>query len=347
MTRAFVEPAAEAGLAAALPAIEAGRIPGCAVGVVAADGSRAVRWAGLAAREPADVPLDRETWFDLASLTKVLLTAPELLRLAEAGRLDITDPLSRHLPDLRQVSGDPLIRALTPLQLLTHRGGLPAWAPIYTWGQDPATLRALILQHEWAIGPSVYSDIGFMLLGLAIERLHDRWLGDLPLPDGLTGRPPPQRTAATEACPWRRRVLRGETHDENAFALGGMAGHAGLFGTIDGVLDAAKAMLTGRGPSPAAVASMRRPRTATRALAWQVRHETAAPSEPPWSGGSLCSPATIGHTGFTGTGLWIDFERGYAWSLLTNRVHPSRHTDTGIQDWRRAVCNRIAACWSG
>ena len=347
MTRDFVEPAADAGLAAVLPAIETGRIPGGAVGVVAADGSRAVRWAGLAVRVPAATPLDRETWFDLASLTKVLLTAPELLRLAEAGRLDITDPLSRHLPDLRQVSGDPTIRALTPLQLLTHQGRLPAWAPIYTWGQDPATLRALILQHDWPVGSVAYSDIGFMLLGVLIERLRDCWLGDLPLSDGLTGRPPPGRTAATESCPWRGRVLRGEVHDENAFALGGVAGHAGLFGTIDGVLDAAEAILTNRSLSPAAIATMRRPRTATRALAWQIRHEATPANEPPWSGGSLCSTATIGHTGFTGTGLWIDIERGYAWALLTNRVHPSRHADTGIQDLRRAVGNRIAACWAG
>lgn len=343
----FAERAAEAGFAALAPAIEAGRLPGGALGVVSADGARAVRFAGLAARLPEAVALDRETLFDLASLTKVLLTVTELLKLAEAGRLELIDPLARHLPDLRQVSGDPLIRALTPLQLLTHQAGLPAWAPIYSWGADPATLKALILQRDWAIGPPAYSDIGFMLLGILIERLRDRPLADLPLIGGLTARPCPARCAATEACPWRGQVLRGETHDENAFALGGLAGHAGLFGAIDGLLDFALALLTGRLLSPAAAALMRRPRTTERALAWQVRSEAMPADEPPWTGGSLCSPGTIGHTGFTGTGLWIDWERGYGWAILTNRVHPSRHADTGIQDIRRACGNRIAACWAG
>jgi CubicO group peptidase (beta-lactamase class C family) len=344
MSRDFVERAADAGFAALDPAVEAGRIPGAALGVVAADGARAVRLSGLAARVPEPAPLERETQFDLASLTKVLLTVVEILKLAEEGRLDLADPLSRHLPDIRQVSGDPLIRGLTPAQLLTHQAGLPAWAPIYGWGGEPATLRALILQRDWPVGAPAYSDIGFMILGFLIERLRDRTLSDLPLTEGLTARPEPARSAATEACPWRGRVLRGETHDENAFALGGVAGHAGLFGTVDGVLGFAEALMAGRLLSPAAVALMRRPRTPSRALAWQVRHETPLPGEPPWTGGGLCSPATLGHTGFTGTGLWIDWERGYAWAILTNRVHPSRHADTGIQDLRRAAGNRIAAC---
>ena len=127
------------------------------------------------------------------------------------------------------------------------------------------------------------------------------------------------------------------------FALGGAAGHAGLFGAIDGVLDFARDLMSGAVLSRSALEEMRRPQTATRAIGWQVRHTKSDMDEPSWVGGSLCSPATIGHTGFTGTGLWIDFGRDLAWSLLTNRVHPSRHTETGIMALRRTVGNIVAA----
>ena len=124
--------------------------------------------------------------------------------------------------------------------------------------------------------------------------------------------------------------MRGEVHDENAFALGGASGHAGLFGGIDAVLGFARALMAGEVLAPDTLATMRAPHSATRALGWEIRH-------PDWAGGLVCSPATIGHTGFTGTGLWIDWDRGLAWSLLTNRVHPTRHVDTGIQMLRRRV----------
>ena len=136
---------------------------------------------------------------------------------------------------------------------------------------------------------------------------------------------------ATERCTWRGRVMRGEVHDENAFALGGAAGHAGLFGTIDGVLDAARRLLQGVDPW---LPELRTRQTATRCLGWEARHEG-------WSGGNACSEETIGHTGFTGTGVWIDFARGLAWTLLTNRVHPTRHRDTGIDTLRRKVGDLI------
>ena len=142
---------------------------------------------------------------------------------------------------------------------------------------------------------------------------------------------------------FRRQQVWGDVHDPGAAMLGGVAGHAGLFGTMDGVLDAAAAILAGTWLGPAAMACMSARHTPTRAFGWQIRHAVPAGAEPPWTGGSLCSARTIGHTGFTGTGLWIDLERGYAWALLTNRVHPTRHAETGIQDLRRAVGNRLAA----
>ena len=204
--------------------------------------------------------------------------------------------------------------------------------PLYTYGQDPATLRAFVLQRVWQAGPPVYSDINFILLGIAVERLTGRPLGDQQLPHGLSFHPDPALTAATERCTWRGRVMRGEVHDENAFALGGAAGHAGLFGTADGVLDAAQALLQELEPG---MEGIRLRQSATRTLGWQARHDG-------WSGGEACSAGTIGHTGFTGTGLWVDFGHGLAWTLLTNRVHPTRHRATGIEDLRRQVGERIS-----
>src|SRR3712207_1820038 len=165
-------------------------------------------------------------------------------------------------------------------------------------------------------------------------------LVEQPLPDGLTFRPEPQHCAATERCTWRGRVIRGEVHDENAFALGGASGHAGLFGTLDGVLDFALGLLNGAGLSAAGLAAIRTPLSATRTLGWETRH-------PGWSGGEACSAGTIGHTGFTGTGLWIDFARGLAWTLLTNRVHPTRHRDTGIVALRRATGDAVVSAHDG
>ena len=325
---------ADRALAAALSPIAeavAGRIPGAVLGVVTRVGDRAVHAIGHAQTEPSPSPMHRQTWFDLASLTKVLFTTPAILRLVAQGRIGLDDPLTVAIPDLRQYDLRAPERSLTVRQCLSHQTHLPAVEPLYTYGQDPATLRAFVLQRVWRTGPPVYSDINFILLGIAIERLTGRPLRKQPLSPGLSFQPDPAETAATERCTWRGRVMRGEVHDENAFALGGAAGHAGLFGTIDGVLDTAQAMLDGLAPG---LADIRTRQSATRALGWEAPHEG-------WSGGDGCSSGTIGHTGFTGTGVWIDFERGLAWSLLTNRVHPTRHRDSGIAGLRRRVGDLI------
>jgi CubicO group peptidase (beta-lactamase class C family) len=141
--------------------------------------------------------------------------------------------------------------------------------------------------------------------------------------------------APTEDCPWRGRLLRGEVHDENASSLGGISGHAGLFGTLRGVDGYARALLDERLHSAAVVeyASREHVRGAIsgerRGFGWMLRH-------PGWSGGDLASDRTIGHTGFTGTGLWIDLERCRYSVLLSNRVHPSRHVESGIAELRRS-----------
>jgi len=326
----------EAAFAPVAEAVAAHAIPGAVLGLVDRAGRRDIRVAGSASLVPDREALRAEGWFDLASLTKVIFTTTAILRLADEGRLDLDAPLTTAIPDLRQydVAGAPE-RRLTFRDCLAHRTHLPAVEPLYTYGQDPRTLRAFVLQRAWRAVPNpVYSDINFILLGIAIERLTGRPLGDQPTGPGLSFSPDPAACVATERCTWRERVLRGEVHDENAFALGGAAGHAGLFGTVHGVLGFAEAVLAGRALSPRGLEAVRTRVHRARTVGWETTSDG-------WSGGAACSPGTIGHTGFTGTGLWIDFDRGCAWTLLTNRVHPTRHRDSGIVSLRRTVSDLL------
>jgi CubicO group peptidase (beta-lactamase class C family) len=320
-------------------AIDAGRIPGAVLGLLE-QGRTTLRAAGCAVLEPDHMAMRESTVFDLASLTKVVFTTTAILRLAEQGRLDLDDPLTVAIPDLRQydVANAPE-RRLTFRQCLAHATHLPAVEPLYTYGQDPETLRAFILQREWRHCPPAYSDNNFLLLGIAIERLTGAKLADQPLPAfglplGFTFRPDPADCAATERCTWRGRVMRGEVHDENAFAMGGAAGHAGLFGTASALLGFAQAMIDGTLLAPQSIAAIRTEhgviQGVRRGLGWQL-------ATPGWPAGDRCPAGTIGHTGFTGTGLWIDLDNGRAWTLLTNRVHPTRHAESGIVALRRAV----------
>lgn len=318
-------------------AVNSGGLPGVALGVVNGDGERETLVLGHAQLLPEKVPLQEDFFFDLASLTKPLFTARQILRAAEGGRLDLDDAVGAHLPELGWMQDTPL-KTRTLRQLLTHTAGLPAWTALYTWG-DADTIRARFLQEPWPVadaGAVVYSDLGYVLLGRVLERVCDRPLRDFTLDAGLTFAPDPARSVATERCAWRGRVLRGETHDENAAAHGGVAGHAGLFGTLAGALDQAEGLLRGGWLSPAARAEALRVQAPGRTLAFVA-------AQPGWSGGSLSSPAAFGHTGFTGTGLWADPARGLAWTLLTNRVHPTRHSAFDIQGLRRAVGNTLLA----
>ncbi|TFI60078.1 class A beta-lactamase-related serine hydrolase [Sphingomonas parva] len=326
--------------APARQAVDEGRIPGAALGVVRADGSSAVRFAGMAALLPDREPLTEGHWFDLASVSKVIATTTMVLSLAEQGRIDLDRPLTDAIPDLRQYDiGGAAERRLTFRDCLAHRTFLPAVEPIYTYGGDPDRLRAFVLQRAWRHGPPVYSDINFILLGIAIERVTGRPLSDWPLGPELGYGPPPGPAVATEACSWRGRVMKGEVHDENAWALGGAPGHAGLFGTVAGVLGFARGLLDGSGAPADRLHAIRTPVHEHRTCGWERRFEG-------WHGGDACSADTIGHTGFTGTGLWVDFGRGLAWTLLTNRVHPTRHRETGIAELRRATGNAVAAAFA-
>jgi CubicO group peptidase (beta-lactamase class C family) len=330
---------ADRAFAPAAQAVAAGRIPGAMLGIVFADGRQAIRLAGMAALVPEPEVLTEGHWFDLASVSKVIATTQMILTLAEQGRLDLDRPLTDAIPDLRQyeVATAPE-RALTFRDCLAHRTFLPAVEPIYTYGADPNRLRAFVLQREWRHGPPVYSDINYILLGIAVERITNAPLTSWPLGPGLSFGPPPGPAVATEACSWRGRVMKGEVHDENAWALGGAPGHAGLFGTVAGVLGFAAGLLDGTGASPFVLQAIRTPIHERRTCGWERRFEG-------WHGGDACSDETIGHTGFTGTGLWVDFERGLAWTLLTNRVHPTRHRETGIVALRRATGDAVTAAW--
>jgi CubicO group peptidase (beta-lactamase class C family) len=320
-------------------AVEAGRIPGAALGVVSADGAQAVRVAGMAALLPEPEPLTERHWFDLASVSKVIATTTMILQVAEQGRLELDRPLTDAIPDLRQYDVENAAeRRLTFRDCLAHRTFLPAVEPIYTYGDDPDRLRAFVLQREWRHGASVYSDINFILLGIAIERITGEPLSAWPLPPGLSFGPPPGPAVATENCTWRGRVMKGEVHDENCFALGGAAGHAGVFGTVAGVLGYAQGLLDGSGASPFVLQAIRTRVHQNRTCGWEKRFNG-------WHGGDGCSQETIGHTGFTGTGLWVDFDRGLAWTLLTNRVHPTRHRETGIVELRRATGDALIRAW--
>jgi CubicO group peptidase (beta-lactamase class C family) len=297
--------------------------------------------------EPDGPAVTPETWYDLASLTKVLVTVPLCLDWMATGRLDPQATIRDVLPEASWLQGEPNLGQRTLLELATHTSGLAAWHPLYALGLDRATQFARLLHTPLTGEPGtiVYSDLGIMILGHILERMSgcrlDRMARDLfarlGLDDSLaytvpTGAP----VAPTEQCPWRGRLLRGEVHDENASALEGVAPHAGLFGTLRGVSGYARALIAGKLHPPAIMDYLSQEHARTpdtdgerRGFGWVLAHRG-------WSGGDLMSRRSIGHTGFTGTGLWIDLERGRYSVLLTNRVYPSRHVESGIVGLRRA-----------
>ncbi len=322
-------------------AIDRGPIPGAAAAIGDADRDQTACFGLL---EPGGAAVTPETWYDLASLTKVLVTIPLALEWIGHGRLDPRASIKELVPEVAWLQATPNLGDATILQLATHTSGLAAWEPLYTLGLDRNTHFARLLYSPISGQPGtiVYSDLGIMILGHILERLSgcclDELARDLFLRLGLDQSlsyavPSGAPVAPTEQCPWRGRVLRGEVHDENAAALGGVAPHAGLFGTLRGVIGYVRALLTGRLHPTAVVEYLSQEHARTdeerRGFGWVLMH-------PGWSGGDLMSDHSIGHTGFTGTGLWIDLERKRYSVLLTNRVHPSRHTDSGIVGLRRA-----------
>lgn len=329
-----MKPSAESAFELVCQAVDSGRIPGAVVGVLESDGSVELLHRGYAQITPISRVMQPDCWFDLASLTKVLFTTPRILEHACNGVIDLDAPLTSWLPDLRQYNSDCWERKVTFRQCLSHQTSFPAVEPLYTYGQTPELLRAFVLQRQWQVSEPVYSDINFILLGLALERIEGCRIREMNPGNGFAFNAGTESAVATEDCTWRRRVLCGEVHDDNCHALEG-AGHAGLFGTASSILTYAQGLLSQSVHPPQVCDWIRAPQTKLFTHGWQRAHEG-------WSGGGLCSADTVGHTGFTGTGVWIDFDRQRAWTLLTNRIHPTRHADTGIEALRRAVS--VAIC---
>lgn len=314
--------------------VSSGNIPGAVLGRVTRDGQFWCRAVGYAQTEPLKRPMHEAIWFDLASLSKVIFTTPRILALAEAGVIDLDAPLASVLGEPEVHNPAAWLHDVTFRQCLGHQTLFPAEADLYKKDKSPALLRAHMVENDWPAGPPVYSDVNFILLGMVVEQIAGKWIRDMDPGAGFAFSADPAHSAATEFCPWRGRLICGKVHDENCAALQG-GGHAGLFGTAGSVLGFAQGLLDGSGASQNSISLMRTPLSAHTTHGWQRFHEG-------WPGGNKCSPQTIGHTGFTGTGLWIDFARGHAWTLLTNHIHPSRHKNTGLAALRQKVGNIIS-----
>jgi CubicO group peptidase (beta-lactamase class C family) len=293
-----------------------------------------------------------DTVFDLASLTKPLATTPALICLMADGRLTPESSLEGLLPEFQ---GQPAAR-VTVAQLLRHTSGLPAWEPYFErLRQLPAGQRWPWLRHRLSRTPleappgaqTVYSDLNFMILGWVVETIAglglDRFVTQrVYRPLGIDSlyfidhaHPvPPASYAATERCPWRG-LLRGRVHDDNCDALGGVCGHAGLFGTAAAVYRLLLAIRGAyRGQGAGGVLAPRWVRTFLDPAADGRRPMGFDhPSGPMPSYGHRFSPRTVGHLGFTGVSCWMDIDSGHTVVLLSNRVHPGRE-NTRIRAFR-------------
>ncbi|HXE58554.1 MAG TPA: serine hydrolase domain-containing protein, partial [Gemmatimonadales bacterium] len=296
---------------------------------------------------------DSATVYDLASLTKVVGLTTAVMLAVEEGRIDLDAPVSRYLTGYVGGGRD----AVTLRHLLTHSAGLPAWKPLYREAADREELFRLIRETPLDTVPgarTAYSDLGVILLTEVLETVHAERIDALlarrvfgPLGLGSVRYLPPDdwrpRVAPTELDPWRGRLLRGEVHDENAARMDGVSGHAGLFGNARDLLAFGEWLLgrwhdrqarSGAGDDAAAPPGSAPPRVAAALVREFTRRQELPPGSsralgwdtpsPGSSAGTRLAPSSFGHTGFTGTSLWIDPERELVIVLLSNRVHPTR-----------------------
>lgn len=348
-----------------------GVAPALAFGVARSDTILATESVGTT--RPAGLPITPRTVFDLASLTKPLTTALWVWQLGE--RLPLDTPIG----DVVRVA-DPRLAEAPVWRLLNHTTGLPAHRPFFEGlgrsvlhsGQHAAakrTIRRMIASTPLDRAPGereVYSDLGYLLLEQICEAvsapLADLWV-DLPGhgPDTLHFRPLPPANraahaasaasyAATEDCPWRGRLVQGEVHDDNCWTMGGIGGHAGLFGSLDATLSAAQAWLrAARGDGsalglpddvvPMSLATRWRHALGAYVLGW----DTPAPVGS--TAGAHFGRRAFGHLGFTGTSIWIDPDADVAMVLLTNRVCPTR-ANSGIRGLRPRVHDAAWRCFT-
>ena len=308
------------------------RMPG-AVLWIEHDGVMHHKALGQRALEPNEEPMTEDTIFDAASLTKVLATTPAILLLAERGALNLEAPVQKYLPEFRRDGKDDI----TLRHLLTHTSGLRSGLGRKVEGQRSAIAYACQEKVTNAPGTSfTYSDINFILLGEVVERVSGEPLDEFVAKEIYR----PLKMKDTRYRPWARDsariaptqrdgtngILRGEVHDPTARGMGGVAGHAGLFTTAADLSRYARMMLNGgeldgvrlfRPQTVSAMTSVQSPATvaAKRGFGWDI--DTGYSRR-----GEIFSPGSYGHTGFTGTALWIDPYSKTFWILLSNRVHP-------------------------
>lgn len=328
---------------------EQGAFPGGVLAVGNQTGLIHLHPFGRLTYAPDAPPVKPGTLYDLASLTKVIATTTMAMILVEEKRLDLDRPVHDFLPAFQ----GPGKEEVTVRHLLTHSSGLAATAPLFqeVRGKSAYVERIAAMDLTYPPGSkSVYSDLGVILLGEILEKTARRPLDVfvqervfLPLGMKHTGFRPPRllwpRIAPTEHDPWRGRMIQGEVHDENAFAMGGVAPHAGLFSTAGDLARFAGMLLNGGGRIVSSETLEVFTKKADvpdsdRALGWDTKSAEGS------SAGTLFSPNSFGHTGFTGTSIWIDPERRIFLILLTNRVYPTRENDL-IREVRPAVADAV------
>ncbi|MBI4557388.1 MAG: DUF1343 domain-containing protein [Candidatus Hydrogenedentes bacterium] len=327
-------------------AVRENNAPGAVAYVGRGDETLLFEAVGYRSLKPTREAAKKETIYDLASLTKVLATTTAILMLRDVGALELDQSAG-------SIVHIPAFDALTVRHLLTHTAGLVAVKPYY---QDCSSLDEMLLRYatlglSWPPGSRWrYSDVGFMILGKIVELTardsldafcQKRIFG--PLQMKHTAFKPPadwiSRCAPTEQCPWRKKLIHGEVHDENAYAVGGVAGHAGLFSTAEDLARFARALLAGSVLQESTVGEMIRLGQAAcfpwQGLGWRLD---------PWSTdhhGFLPSRQAFGHSGWTGTSLWMDRNTGLFSILLSNTCHPTRDRRHN-GELRRVFCTRVA-----
>lgn len=338
-------------------AVAAGAAPGVVIGV-SWPGHRYVYGTGHLGNGIRKRP-NGSTVYDLASLTKVVGLTTAMMWAVNEGKVDLDAPVSRYLPQVTEAGLD----SVTPRLLLAHASGLPAWRPFYLLSYSRAGILGLVDSTPLDTLPGtryVYSDVGAILLTQLVEAVYGERIDSLltrrlfrPLGMTSTTYTPPAtwlpRVAPTEYDSLRGRIVRGQVHDENAWRMDGISGHAGIFSTADDLLtfgDWWIAQVRGDAPRagvptvPASIVEaftvrQELPPGSARALGW----ETPTPDN---TGSGYLSAGSVGHTGFTGTSLWMDPERRVVVVVLANRVHPTRANErfAGV---RRGVGDRVLA----
>jgi CubicO group peptidase (beta-lactamase class C family) len=338
-------------------ALREGIFPGAAAGFLIENEKKREKkkWAfGFTDDEKRD-KVNITTYYDLASLTKPFVTVLSLLVLFERKKIDLETNINQLIKfdipyDKKEICiGD----------LMGHKSGLPGYRPYYeellkikgTGARKEKIVEYIINEElDYETGSThIYSDLGFILLGEIVEKISKKpldmfWTEEVLKPMKLQKKfifRPAQNNvsykilAATEKCPWSGKMLKGIVHDENCRALGGVAGHAGLFGTVEGVLDLCGNLLRqwqGKEKHPHySSENLRKVFRRKKDSTWCYGFDT--PSSIHSSSGRYFSDQSVGHLGFTGTSFWIDLSRGIAIALLTNRVHPSRK-DERIKQFR-------------